>query len=173
MTTTITPEAAARMTREDGAVLIDIRDADEYAREHIPGARNVPLGRLDASALAHRAGRLVIHCQSGARTSAAAGRIAALAGHDAVHLIQGGLDAWRRAGLPVARDHRQPIALMRQVQIAAGSLVLAGVLLGALVAPGFFALSGLVGAGLVFAGISGTCGLAHLLRLMPWNRRAT
>ena len=61
---------------------------------------------------------------------------------------------------------------MRQVQIAAGSLVLAGVLLGAFVAPGFYALSGFVGAGLLFAGVSGFCGMARLLAVMPWNRRA-
>jgi predicted branched-subunit amino acid permease len=59
---------------------------------------------------------------------------------------------------------------MRQVQIAAGSLVVIGVLLGALVHPGFYALSAFVGAGLVFAGVSGFCGMARLLVLMPWNR---
>ena len=61
---------------------------------------------------------------------------------------------------------------MRQVQIVAGSLVLTGVVLGALVSPGFYALSGFVGAGLLFAGASGFCGMARLLAFMPWNRRA-
>jgi hypothetical protein len=61
---------------------------------------------------------------------------------------------------------------MRQVQIAAGSMVVLGVLLGAFVTPGFYLLSGFVGAGLVFAGVTGTCGLARVLRMMPWNRRA-
>jgi hypothetical protein len=70
----------------------------------------------------------------------------------------------------VAEDRRQPLELMRQVQIAAGSLVVLGVALGAMVHPGFFALSGFVGAGLVFAGVTGTCGLARVLRMMPWNR---
>jgi rhodanese-related sulfurtransferase len=87
-------------------------------------------------------------------------------------LVEGGLDAWKRAGLPVAEDRRQPIELMRQVQIAAGSMVVLGVVLGLLVAPGFYLLSGFVGAGLVFAGVTGTCGLASVLRLMPWNREA-
>jgi hypothetical protein len=59
---------------------------------------------------------------------------------------------------------------MRQVQIAAGSMIVLGVVLGMLVAPGFYLLSGFVGAGLVFAGVTGTCGLASVLRLMPWNR---
>jgi hypothetical protein len=82
------------------------------------------------------------------------------------------LDAWKRAGLPVAEDRRQPLELMRQVQIAAGSLALLGAVLGAAVNPWFHALSGVVGAGLVFAGVTGTCGMATLLRQMPWNRAA-
>lgn len=68
------------------------------------------------------------------------------------------------------RDSRQPIELMRQVQIAAGSMVVLGVVLGVLVAGPFYILSAFVGAGLVFAGLTGTCGLASLLRRMPWNR---
>ena len=88
------------------------------------------------------------------------------------YILEGGLDAWRKAGLPVALDRSQPIEIMRQVQIAAGSLVLLGVVLGAFVAPGFYPLSGFVGAGLLFAGVSGFCGMARLLAVMPWNRRA-
>ncbi|HEX2527584.1 MAG TPA: rhodanese family protein [Geminicoccus sp.] len=84
------------------------------------------------------------------------------------YVVEGGLEAWKRAGLPVEQDRRQPIEVMRQVQIAAGSLVL----LGALVTPWFYALAGFVGAGLVFAGVTGTCGMASLLRHMPWNRPA-
>ena len=88
------------------------------------------------------------------------------------YILEGGLDAWKKAGLPVTLDRSQPIDIIRQVQIVAGSLVLSGVVLGALVAPGFYALSGFVGAGLLFAGISGFCGMARLLAVMPWNRRA-
>jgi rhodanese-related sulfurtransferase len=87
-------------------------------------------------------------------------------------MLEGGLDAWKKAGLPVSLDRSKPIDVMRQVQIVAGSLVLAGVLLGVLIAPGFYALSGFVGAGLLFAGVSGFCGMARLLALMPWNRSA-
>jgi rhodanese-related sulfurtransferase len=106
------------------------------------------------------------------RTSGNAPKLAACAGGAQAFIVEGGLDAWRKAGLPVQEDRRQPIEVMRQVQIAAGSLVLLGVLLGAFVAPGFYALSGFVGAGLVFAGVSGSCALASLLRAMPWNRAA-
>jgi rhodanese-related sulfurtransferase len=171
MPTTITPAEAARLLRDEGATLVDVREPDEHARERIPGARNLPLSQLEEAELALLEGRpVVFHCRSGARTAGHAGRLAARAGACEAFVVEGGLEAWKRAGLPVAEDRRQPLELMRQVQIAAGSMVVAGVLLGLLVSPWFHALPGFVGAGLVFAGASGTCGLARVLRLMPWNR---
>src|SRR5581483_436968 len=168
---TITPERAAELIRA-GAALVDIREADEYAREKIPGARHRPLSRLGAEQFVDADDRMVIfHCRSGMRTKANAARLAAKSGTCEAYLIEGGLDAWKKAGLPVAVDKRQPIEIIRQVQIAAGSLVLLGIALGALVGPGFYALSAFVGAGLVFAGATGFCGMAHLLAWMPWNRR--
>jgi rhodanese-related sulfurtransferase len=116
---------------------------------------------------------VIFHCRSGARTKGNAPRLAAAAGKCETYILDGGLDAWKKVGLPVALDRSQPIDIMRQVQIVAGSLVLIGVVLGALVAPGFYALSGFVGAGLLFAGASGFCGMARLLGLLPWNRRAS
>jgi rhodanese-related sulfurtransferase len=171
MLKTISPEAAATLLREGGATLVDVREPDEHARERIPGARNLPLSRLEEAELVVQGGKPVLfHCRSGARTAGQAGRLAAKAGLCEAYVVEGGLEAWKRAGLPVAEDRRQPLELMRQVQIAAGSMVVLGVVLGALVAPAFFALAGFVGAGLVFAGVTGTCGLATLLRMMPWNR---
>lgn len=160
--------ADARRLIDQGATLVDIRDTDEHAREHIPGAVNRPLSRLGALP----PGPLIFHCRSGARTDANAARLAQAAGDAPCHLLAGGIEAWRGAGLPTEVDRRQPIEIMRQVQLAAGGLVLAGVLLGTLVAPGFYALAGFVGAGLMFAGATGWCGMARLLGVMPWNRAA-
>lgn len=86
------------------------------------------------------------------------------------YVLDGGVDAWIAAGLPVLEDRRAPLEIMRQVQITAGSLVVAGVALGVLVHPAFYALAGVVGAGLTFAGVTGFCGMARLLALAPWNR---
>ena len=168
---TISPARAAELVRK-GAVLIDIREADEHTRERIPGARHHALSRIDAESPA-RAGDdvLVFHCRSGARTRGNAARLSGVTNTCETYILEGGLDAWKKAGLPVTLDRSQPIDIIRQVQIAAGSLVLLGVLLGVLIAPVFYALSGFVGAGLVFAGSTGFCGMAHLLALMPWNRR--
>ena len=168
---TITPERAAELVRS-GAVLLDIREADEHARERIPGARHHALSRIDQNTPIHAGDDVVIfHCRSGARTKGNAARLASAAPKCETYILDGGLDAWKKAGLPVALDRSQPIDIMRQVQIAAGSLVLLGVVLGATVAPVFYALSGFVGAGLLFAGVSGFCGMARLLAVMPWNRR--
>jgi rhodanese-related sulfurtransferase len=167
---TVGPQRAAELVR-DGAVLVDIREPDEHARERIPGARHHPLSRLDGQTVAgSRDNILIFHCRSGARTQANSPRLAAVADCQAF-VLEGGLDAWKKAGLPLAREHSQPIELMRQVQIAAGGIVLLGSILAYFVSSAFALLSGFVGAGLIFAGATGFCGMAKLLALMPWNRR--
>ncbi|CAN5901611.1 rhodanese family protein [soil metagenome] len=160
--------ANARKLIDQGAVLVDIREPDERAREHVPGALHNPLSRLAAVA-APSDKAVIFHCRSGARTAANAHRLAGTTSCQ-TYILEGGLEAWKKAGLPVAIDRRQPIEVMRQVQIVAGSLVLLGVLFGFWLTPLFFGLAAFVGAGLAFAGISGWCGMARLLALMPWNR---
>jgi len=164
---TITPADAKRLI-DQGATLIDIRGADERAREHIPGSHHGPLVQM--TNFAGVSAPIIFHCRSGMRTASNAGRLREAVPCEA-YMLSGGLDAWKQAGLPVVTDRSQPIEINRQVLIAAGSLVLLFVLLGSFVQPQFYALAGLVGAGLVFAGISGFCGMAKLLGLMPWNRR--
>jgi rhodanese-related sulfurtransferase len=167
---TISP-AEARRLLDQGAILVDIREADEHARERVGGARHLPLSRLDAADLALHAGKPVIfHCRSGARTQGNAARLAHKAGGCEAFVIAGGLDAWKQAGLPVVTDRRQPIELQRQVQIGAGSLALIGTLLGLSVSSWFFAVPAVVGAGLTVAGVTGFCGLAQVLMRAPWNR---
>ncbi len=99
---TITPERAKKMM-EDGAVLIDIREANEYARENIPGARHHALSQIDARHPAREGDTvLIFHCKSGARTNMNAGKLAARAGDCDVYLLGGGIEAWKRAGLPTS-----------------------------------------------------------------------
>ena len=164
-------QANARVA--EGAKLIDIRDADEYAREHIPAARSVPLDTLPGALNALAGDTVIFHCQSGARTSGNAERLAQAATPAEAFVVEGGIQGWKQAGLPTVEDKSQPLPLMRQVQIAAGLLILCGVVLGYSVSSGFFLLSGFVGAGLLFAGVTGFCGMARLLKVMPWNRRTS
>lgn len=169
---TIDPASAQRMIAAGEAVLVDVRSPAEHARERIEGARCVPLDQLNHNHFADEPTALVFHCRSGMRTAAHRDALLAAAGGQPCYVLTGGIDGWKQAGHPVQFDRSQPIDIMRQVQIAAGTLVLIGVLGGFFVTPALFGLAGFVGAGLTFAGISGFCGMARLLALMPWNRRA-
>ncbi|MGD9966308.1 MAG: rhodanese family protein [Hyphomonadaceae bacterium] len=161
----------ARRRLDSGeAVLIDIRESDENAREHILGARLAPLSAIDAHDFDRDHAKIaVFHCKSGMRTQANAAKLLARGFREA-YCLDGGIEAWKKAGFPVHTNKTAPLELMRQVQIAAGLLVLTGLLAGWLVHPAFFALSAFVGAGLTFAGATGWCGMALLLKQMPWNR---
>jgi rhodanese-related sulfurtransferase len=159
----------ARTLIEQGALLIDIREPGEYAQQRIAGSINLPLAQLPGL-LPQIAGRPVIfHCLGGKRTAMNAEKLAACTSCEA-YLLEGGLQGWQAAGLPVQGAHKQPLELMRQVQIGAGSLVLLGAILGFAVSPWFYLLSAAVGAGLAFAGLTGFCGMALLLQRMPWNQ---
>lgn len=153
---------------QNGARMIDIRGRDEFARSRAVGAKNVPVEEIESL---EAGGPVVFLCRSGMRTVTNAAKLGAACGGEA-YILDGGLDAWRAAGLATEDDRSQPLEIMRQVQIVAGSLVLIGVVLGFLVTPLLFGLSAFVGAGLVMAGVTGWCGMAQLLRGMPWNRRA-
>ena len=159
-----------RWIEEDRAVLIDVREADEHAREHIPQARLVPLSGFNPSDFPKDFEKIgVFHCQSGTRTAEAAARILQT-DFAQVCELEGGLTGWKDAGLAVNFNRKAPISIMRQVQITAGSLVVLGIVLAVLVSPWFMALSAFVGAGLTFAGVSGTCAMASILSHMPWNK---
>lgn len=168
---TISPQQAKQML-DAGAILIDIREPDEHARARIAGASLMPLSRLDEADLSvHRGRPVVFHCKSGARTLGNAAQLAdKTGGLCEAFIVDGGLDAWRKAGLPVVTDRRQPLEMQRQVQIVAGSMAFIGTILGLLLSPWFFAVPLFVGAGLTTAGVTGFCGMARLLVHMPWNR---
>lgn len=168
--TPLTPKAAQQHMAQ-GALLVDIRPADEHAREHIAQALNLPADQLGKKHEALQgASAVIFHCRSGNRTQLSAQTLKACADCE-TYVLEGGLDAWKKAGLPVVADTSQPLELQRQVQIAAGSMIVLGTVLGATVAPSFYVVPGLIGAGLIFAGVSGFCGLARVLMKMPWNRR--
>ncbi len=172
---TISPMEAKRRLAAGTAVLVDIREPMEHAREAIPGARSSPLSGFGARSLegieGDNAPAVIFHCQSGKRTADNAMQLRTC-GIPELYVLEGGLTGWKSAGLATRVDRTQPIEIQRQVQIAAGSLVLAGLALAYLVSPWFLALSAFVGTGLVFAGVSGWCGMAKVLGVMPWNRVA-
>ncbi len=152
--------------------LVDVRTPAEHGEVHIPGSQLMPLDRLDPAAVktaAEQAERCVLICRSGTRAEQAYQKLQT-AGCGNLAVLEGGVTAWEGAGLPVNRGEKA-ISLERQVRIAAGLLVLTGVILGTWVHPGFYGLSAFVGAGLIFAGLTDWCGMGMVLAKMPWNQR--
>jgi rhodanese-related sulfurtransferase len=167
---TITPQQAQQ--QQATALFLDVRTPAEFQEVHIQGAVLQPLSDLNPSKVqeltAGKSGCVVV-CRSGGRARQASEKLIS-SGISNVVVLEGGVSAWDSAGLPVVRG-KKTISLERQVRIAAGGLVFIGSLLGYLVNPAWIALSAFVGAGLVFAGITDTCGMGLLLGKMPWNTR--
>ena len=167
---TIEPTSLKNLLDKQKVLLVDVREAGEHRREQIPGSILVPLSDFDPKKIPDEtAKQLVLHCQTGIRSAQAAQKLF-VAGHSQVTHLQGGLNAWKAAGNETIISRSAPISIMRQVQIVAGSLVLSGVLLGTFVSPIWYILSGFVGAGLTFAGITNTCAMGLLLAKLPYNQ---
>lgn len=154
------------------AIIIDIREDDEYARERILGAVNVPLSSWQSECFDSfsKDKPLIFHCQSGNRTKQSIEKIQAL-GWSQSYILDGGLMAWKQSGNTTQSSRSKPFPIMRQVQIVIGTMVLLGVILSYGVSPAFNLLSAFFGAGLLFAGITGSCGLANLLMRLPFNKK--
>lgn len=173
-TTTISPDEFARLCGDNETpLLIDVRTPVEFARVHVRGAVCIPLDTLDPAAVAVRRRRpdepIYLICHSGSRAAEARRRLTE-AGVTPVICIEGGTAAWEKFSLPVERGRSGVISLERQVRIGAGLFVLVGVALSWLAHPLFLIVPALIGAGLIFAGVTDRCGLALLLTRMPWNR---
>lgn len=154
-------------------VILDVRTDVEHAAVSLKqGHHHIPLGDFDAPKFLKDSNidairPIYVLCRSGARATTAANALAA-AGHANVHVIEGGIVSCETSGIPVRKGN--VMSLERQVRIVAGLLVMGSIALGALVSPWFYALSGFVGAGLVFAGVTDSCGMAFMLAKAPWNK---
>jgi rhodanese-related sulfurtransferase len=157
---------------QQSVTLIDVREPGEFAGEHIPGATLVALSQFDPRKIPQTDdAQLVLYCRSGNRSAIAAQKLFD-AGFESVTHLSCGIGAWKEAGYATVTNRNAPISLMRQVQIVAGSLMLTGTVLGALVSPWFLLLSGAVGTGLIFSGVTDTCMLGMLLAKLPYNQRS-
>jgi rhodanese-related sulfurtransferase len=164
---------AEAFATQDEALLLDVRTPAEWQSAHIEGSLLMPLDALDLveirNKLQGRAACYII-CQSGGRARQAAMQLgSASPDGPSIRVLDGGVSGWNRAGLPLIHG-KKSISLERQVRIAAGSIVLCGIALSYFVASSFIAIPIFVGAGLVFSGVTDTCGMGMLLSRMPWNR---
>lgn len=169
------PGEVKRWLDSGECILIDVREPDEHAREHIAGATLLPLSRFDpqyAVAMASGGRKIVIHCKSGRRSADACRMSASLAaaGHVVVSM-SGGIEAWKKEGLAVkVNTSVAGISVIRQVQLVIGCCVVAGSALAWFVDNRWVGVPAFFGAGLIFAGATGTCALATVIGWMPWNR---
>ena len=175
--TSINPrELHRRLDAGQPARLLDVRTPGEHAAAHVPGATLIPLDELDAAAFCRERGSdaspLYVLCQSGGRARRAIKKLESAGVHGCI-LVEGGTQAWIDAGLPVDRRESRVLPLMRQVQIVVGSLSAVGAALALTVNPRFALIPLVTGCGLLFAGLTGFCGLALLLAKMPWNKTST
>ncbi|MEA5574355.1 rhodanese-like domain-containing protein [Calothrix sp. UHCC 0171] len=166
----IEPSELKLLLAEAKVTLIDVREVVEYASENIPSGINIPLSNFSYEKLPETSQPIVLYCQTGRRSQQAAQKLLATGFN--IQQLRGGMNAWKEAGYKTKINQNAPISLMRQVQIVAGSLVFLGTILGVLVSPLFLIMSGFVGAGLVFAGVTNTCALGMLLAKLPYNQRA-
>jgi len=168
------PELAQLLSEHREVRLLDVRTPTEYETVHIRGAYNVPLdllGEHGAEIRTNVAEPVVLICQSGQRARKAEEALKA-AGMPNLHVLDGGVNGWVAAGNAVVR-RAERLSLERQVRIAAGALAAIGGILAVFFNPLFALLPALVGSGLVFAGVTNTCGMAMLLTRLPYNRVAT
>ena len=177
MVATISPQQLAELLASNKPFkLIDVRPPAEFGEVHVTTAHNLPLDRLDAAAVTAEASDdepIYFICKSGGRSGKACEKLIA-SGFSDVISVDGGTTACEAAGLPVVRG-RKAMSLERQVRIAAGAIVFGGVMLAAFADNDMLekiglGIAGFVGAGLVFAGITDSCGMAMLIARMPWNQ---
>ena len=178
MTQIITVQEAVNKIKNGDAVLIDVREPDEFKSEHIAYALSVPLSSLEGGFQMldiPKNKSILFQCLKGSRGQMACERIQGLGScENTIMNIEGGIEAWKEAGMPViaaSTSTAMPkISIMRQVQIIVGFLVALFVLLGFTGISFAFILAGVFGGALFFAGLTGWCGLAMTLSKMPWNK---
>jgi rhodanese-related sulfurtransferase len=157
-------------------IVIDVREKDEFKREHVIGAINIPLSsfELDAPAILERLNdqKILVMCLSGKRASIAFDKIKKMPtlNESNYEIYQDGIKGWKHEGKLVTFSGKQSLPIMRQVQICAGSLILLAAVLATTVNPNFWFFTAAIGAGLVFAGVTGICGLVEIFKLLPWNK---
>jgi len=169
----LSPQELAVALAAGGCQLIDVREPVEHAEAHVNGAKLIPLGQIESRCSEINPQQpVIVMCQAGKRGQTAADKLRKL-GFSDVRNLEGGLLAWKAAGMVCVEGTRKCLPLMRQVQLVIGLCVFTGSLLAVFVDPRWVYLPMFFGAGLIFAGSTGFCGLALLLAKMPWNQVST
>ena len=167
---TITALELKKRLDKDEVVLIDIREPAEHKSEHIDGTCLIPLSEIGIEKIPSIKRPIIIYCSLGKRSMDACTTLLKTNPSLDVASLEGGIVAWREAGFHVKKSGSTILPLDRQTQITIGFIAFFGTILGTLIHSSFYILPGFIGAGLIFAGVTGWCGMAKLLAKMPWNR---
>lgn len=155
------------------AVLIDVRDKEEYDSECIEFAKSLPLNKItieDAKKPENKNKKVVIQCQFGSRAIMACEKIKSYGADFDIWYLDGGIDSWKKEGFPMKESENKIFPLNQQVQIATGIIIVTGIFLTHFVNYIWILFPLFVGLGLINAGVSGWCGLGKLMLKMPWNK---
>jgi rhodanese-related sulfurtransferase len=166
---TITALELKKKLDRDEVLLIDVREPAEHRSECIDAACLIPLSEISIEKLPSTQRPIVIHCRSGQRSADACAKLLAINPSLDIAFLEGGIVAWSQAGFNVKKSGSTILPLDRQTQIAVGFIAFSGTILGAAIHSSFYILPGFMGVGLIFAGLTGWCGMARLLARMPWN----
>ncbi|MBX3457372.1 MAG: rhodanese-like domain-containing protein [Candidatus Paracaedibacteraceae bacterium] len=167
----VPPETLKQWLDQDEVILIDVRDPSEYASGHIMDAVSIPLSQVCITALPEYPNKkIVINCQRGMRGLAACQKLETELDKNTLYNLEGGISAWVEAGLPITGQQLPRMSLIQQAQLTIGIWTLISVTLALTVNPTLALLATIPGIGLIYAGLSGTCGLTYLMALMPWNK---
>lgn len=158
-----------KLMQDDKIVLVDVREEFEYKSSNITGSYLIPLAMLNVNSLPKSNKPIVIHCKLGGRSAKACQKLLSEDPSLDLASLDGGITAWELAGFPVNKNSNN-ISIERQTQISIGLLILFGSLLGHIYNYAYFIIPAFMGAGLIFAGLSGCCGMAKLIAKMPWNK---
>lgn len=166
----MTPSELRKRLDANEVTLVDVREPVEHRSECIEGACSIPLAQISKEKLPSATLPIVVHCQSGPRSEQAYEKLLQQNPGLDIYMLVGGIAAWKNAGFPVKKSSSAGLSVGRQIQLTIGFFVVLGVILGAFLAPIFYALCAFFGLGLMFAGLTGWCGLEKMLLKMPWNQ---
>ena len=167
---TINAEELKNRLDKDEILLIDVREPAEHRTECIDGSCLIPLGEISLEKLPSKSRPIVVHCHSGKRSENAYKKLLTQDPSLEIYSLEGGIMAWRQAGFKIKKSGSNILPIDRQTQLTAGFLAFSGTILGTFINHHFYIVPGFVGLGLMFAGVTGWCGMAKLLAKMPWNK---
>jgi rhodanese-related sulfurtransferase len=167
---TIKVDELKKRLNKDEVLLVDVREPAEHRAECIDGACLIPLGEISHGKLPLKSKPIVVHCRSGKRSMDACKKLLEQDPTLEIYYLEGGIVAWQQAGFSVKKSGSNVLPLDRQTQLTAGFLTFSGTFLGTFFHAGFYIVPGFIGLGLMFAGLTGWCGMARLPAKLPWNK---